>query len=175
MGYISLYLLLFSKPCGELPEGRILFTLHNNSWLNRINWLDENVSVIKLRQLSLHFPPGVIKLIWQPRLESCGFCITLCCTFLNEETNFSERKKIYSKDYFIWIIVMPQSITNLNVGYFECISCMYQELWGWHEYMAQPKPMQKHVHFLWACVYSHVYILCQIFKYMQIIQCLHIH
>ena len=63
---------------------------------------------------------------------------------------------------------MPQSITNLNVGYFECISCMYQELWGWHEDMAQPKPMQKHVHFLWACVYSHVYILCQILKYMQI-------
>ena len=88
---------------------------------------------------------------------------------------FQKGKKIYNKVYFIWIIVMPQSITNLNVGYFECISCMYQELWGWHEDMAQPKPMQKHVHFLWACVYSHVYILCQILKYMQIIQCLHIH
>ena len=69
---------------------------------------------------------------------------------------------------------MPQSITNLNVGYFECISCMYQELRVWYE-DTQPKPMQKHVDFLWVCVYSHVYILCQILKYMQIIQCLHIH
>ena len=87
-----------------------------------------------------------------------------------------EKKSIYFNEvYFIWIIVMPQSITNLNVGYFECISCMCQELWGWHEDMAQPKPMQKHVDFLWVCVYSHVYILCQILKYMQIIQCLHIH